>query len=172
MFLWTSRVCCSCPDSPTDLLVWGCSITVWRYPLVKTVTLDCPEPNHSDFPIQFDFFFFFYAFELICLIFSYLQQLTTLRTFSAHAIEVSQQPNSGSQPKLFRFEPSTKAESRCWVVLAVTCAAQAIRMPDLNSANKDCQQRVFRHQQVEGNLCHVDLWNAPGIADKMKMNPW
>lgn len=54
----------------------------------------------------------------------------------------------------------------------VTCSAQAIRIPDLISANKDCLQRVFRHQQVEGNFCHVDLQNAPGVPDKMKMNPW
>lgn len=69
-------------------------------------------------------------------------KLTTLTTFSAHAIEVSKQPKSGSRPKLSGFQPSTKAESRCWVVLAVTCTAQAIRVPDLSSANKDCLLRV------------------------------
>lgn len=46
-----------------------------------------------------------------------------------------------------------------------------IRIPGLNSANKACL-RVFRHQQVWGDLCHVDPPTAPGLPDKIEMNRW
>lgn len=54
----------------------------------------------------------------------------------------------------------------------MTCTEQLIRIPDLDSANKACLRRVFRHQRVEGNLCHVDLRHAPGLPDEIKMKRW